>query len=181
MRRIRWPSLSTSFAFLRLLQPARIPPLNEQQRQLLFLFLEGVPSFHYPKSSLKLHPALCPSCPPAVERGGVSLWLGISPTLAAVLPHISPCPDPATQARPREGHHSRWLGTSVAFWPSPPLPGEGAAAWAARAALGAAVCVSSSRPEPSWAAAGAAVVEAGAVAVVGAAAGAAAAPPEPCG
>lgn len=109
----------------------------------------------------------------------MSLWPGVSPTLAAVLPHISPCPDPATQACPREGHRSRWLGTSVAFWPSPPLPGEGAAAGAARAARGAAVCVSSSRPARSWAAAGAVVVvEAGAAAVVGAAA---AAPPEPCG
>lgn len=112
----------------------------------------------------------------------MSLWLGISPILAAVLPLNSPSPDPTTQARPREGHHSRWLWTSVAFWPSPPLPGEGAVAGAARAALGAAVCVSSFRPERSWAAAGAVVVvEAVAVAVVGEAAGAAAAPPEPCG
>lgn len=69
----------------------------------------------------------------------------------------------------------------MAFWPSPPLPGEGAAAGAARAALGAAVCVFSSRPERSWAAvAGAVVVGAGAAAVVGAA-GAEAEPPEPCG
>lgn len=97
-------------------------------------------------------------------------------------PHVSPCPDPATQAGPREGRHSRWLGTSVAFWLSPPLPGEGAAAaGVARAALGAVVCVFSSRPERSWAAVvGAVVVEAGAAAVVGAA-GAEAEPPEPCG
>lgn len=69
----------------------------------------------------------------------------------------------------------------MTFWPSPPLPGEGAAAGAARAALGAALCVFSSRPERSWAAAaGAVVVEAGAAAVVGAAE-AEAEPREPCG
>lgn len=176
---VRWPSESTSFTLLLLLQPSGSGLGNVvEHRQLLS---GGCPLALLPQGLPWFHPALCPSCLPTEERGGVSLWQGIGPTLAADLPCISPCLDPAAQACPREGHHSRWLEISLTFWPLPPLPGEGAVAEAAGAALGAAVCVSSSRPVWSWAAVAVVGVEVGAAAAVVVAEGAAVAPPLPCG
>lgn len=99
---------------------------------------------------------------------------------------VSPAPGSDAQAHPREGHRSHSLATSSAFWPSPPLPGEGAAAGPAAAWAGpqAEVCVSSSRLLwGSWAEGAAGVVAAAAAAVggAGAVAGAGEEPPGPCG
>lgn len=71
-----------------------------------------------------------------------------APARLPALPNMSvpPAPGPDAQTHPREGHRSHSLGTSSAFWPSPPLPAAGAAAGAAAAGAGreAGVCVSSS-------------------------------------
>lgn len=146
--------------------------------------LEGVPLLCFPKSSWWLSPVIWPdsACPASGEKRIGVPAAGIRPRPAHCTSNVSvpAAPGSDVQTHPREGHRSHSLGTSSAFWPSPPLPGEGAAAWpaAAGAERPKQVCVSSSllRGAP-WAAAAAV---AGAVAGAGAAA-AGAVPPGPCG
>lgn len=66
----------------------------------------------------------------------VSLQRGFRPSPGSLLlQHAAPqAPGSDAQTHPREGHRSHCLAISSAFWLSPPLLGEGAAAAAAVAA-----------------------------------------------